>query len=125
MRILSDSYHSYVYYNPRYSSSYYTYVPPAYSYSSSYSYSYDYSYYYYKYGNYGSYYYFDFDDDDSGYYSGTTKTSKGLAWTIIVFAIVLPILCCVGIIVTIAILCSKGICKLGGSRYNKPRFLNP
>ena len=62
--------------------------------------------YYYYYGGYYyyyNYYYF-------GYYDYYYYYTGGLAWNVITFAIVLPIVCCVGIIVTI-ICCKTGRCN--------------
>ena len=82
-----------------YNYNYYSYY--SYNYYSYYNY-YDYSYYYYYYNyNYDYYYY------DSYYYTGSAATKVG--WSIAVFAIVVPILVCVGAVIGIS-LCITGRC---------------
>ena len=72
------------------STSYSSYSPSYYSYYSGYSTGY-------------YYYYYDY-----GYYSGSTIS---LGWAVVVFGILFPIFCCVGIVVTI-VLCVTGRCKV-------------
>ena len=84
---------------------YSSYYSPSYYYYSGYSY-YSYGYYYYTYYDY--YYY--------GYYYGGAVS---LAWSVIVFGIVLPIIICIAIVVTI-ICCASGRCRCCFNRRSHP-----
>ena len=81
---------------------------------------YSYSYYYYSGYYYYSYYYY---YSDYYYYYSYYGASVSLAWSVVVFAIVLPIIICVAIVVTI-ICCASGRCNCckRSRRPPPPRF---